>query len=628
MFLAKRILRQIPAQKGVYMSVSAQQIIDFIRQESPFDQLDSDLLREIAQNSHLLYLAQENHTALLETHANCLYLIQSGQFAVKDSQAPIKHLSDGDYFGFPSLLNNIEYGLTLVVDSPGIVLCISKSYFNQALKTPAFEQFFSASNNNALHNQAVSDANSMWLYKPLIEVIQKKPITIQVKETVQSAAKLMRDNKVSSLLIMDDCNLLGIVTDRDLRNRVVAQGFNTELAVHQIMTKNPLFLSNNKTIFDAICLMNEAGIHHLPILDARSGEPLGMITNTDISRQQRANVLFIISDLSQSQTVEELANNAFQVPHYLASTAKRAGDFDLAGKVLAQATDIMTRKLIHFFEHANGPAPMPFCWVVYGSQAREDQTMGSDQDNALILADEPNTEQANYFASFASYVCLGLGKCGVKLCEGNIMASNPKLRMSLSAAKKESQSWVNSPSNEAMLQFNIYLDARAIAGDTHLLTALQEFRKPLFQQSMFLAALARSANEASVPLSMFQKFVYAKRQSHSDSIDIKKSAVAIINNIVRLYALASGLSLPGTIARLNNLPTDSGLSTTDRQNLRDICLFLNRIRWRHQLSNDVDDNFVRISDLSSIEKHQLKASFQAIHRAQQAVVLRFSGGIG
>jgi len=427
---------------------------------------------------------------------------------------------------------------------------------------------------------------------------------------------------------MQDNTLLGIVTDRDLRNRVVAEGFNTQLPVKQIMTENPSFLTKNKTIFDAICVMNEKGIHHLPIIDARTGDPYGMITNTDISRQQRANVLFVISDLSQSQNVDELASNAWQVPQYLASTAKRAGDFDLAGKVLAQATDIMTRRLITFFQQEHGPAPMGFCWLVYGSQAREDQTMGSDQDNALLLAEEPNDQQADYFEQLASFVCIGLGKCGIKLCDGNIMASNPELRLSLEASKKESERWVKNPTPQSLLSFNIYLDARAVAGDYQLFKELQTFRQPLFKQSMFLAALARTANETSVPLSMFQKFVYAKGREHKDSIDIKHTAVAIINNLVRLYALASGLTIAGTVARLNNLPPESGLSPKDRTNLRDIWLLLNRLRWRHQLTNEVDDNFVRVSDLSSIEKHQLKAAFQAIHRAQQAVVLRFSGGIG
>lgn len=610
------------------MSTIAQQILDFISQESPFDQLDKALVEEIANNSHLIYLAQENQQSLLAEHTNCLYLIQTGQFGVKDNQEPIKHLSDGDYFGFPSLLDNIDYGLSVVVDSPGIVLCIAQSYFEQCLENAMFKQFFTASNANALQNQAVSDSNSMWLYKPLFEVVQASPLCISPSESVQQAAMLMSEHKASSVLVMQEQELLGIVTDRDFRNRVVSKGFDTQKPVKLIMTENPAFLTKNKTIFDAICLMNEQGIHHLPILDARTGKPYGMITNTDISRQQRANVLFAISDISNSQNLEELSSNAFQVPQYIASTAKRAGDFDLAGKVLAQATDIMTRKLITFFQQKNGKAPMSFCWMVFGSQAREDQTMGSDQDNALLLASPPNQKQADYFERLAHYVCEGLGQCGIKLCDGNIMASNPTLRLSVEAAKKQSERWVKSPTNEAILNFNIFLDARSVAGDNTLLKSLQEFRKSIFKQPMFLAALARNANEGSVPLSMFQKFVYAKGQNHKDSIDIKKSAVAIINNVVRLYALASGLSLPSTVARLNNLPSDSGLSPKDRTNLRDIWMFLNRLRWRHQLSNNVDDNFVRISDLSSMEKHQLKAAFQAIHRAQQAVVLRFSGGIG
>lgn len=98
--------------------------------------------------------------------------------------------------------------------------------------------------------------------------------------------------------------------------------------------------------------------------------------------------------------------------------------------------------------------------------------------------------------------------------------------------------------------------------------------------------------------------------------------------MVRIHALANEITLPGTIARLESLPSDCGIASTDIKNLKDIWLFLNRLRWRHQLNNKVQDNFIRISDLSSIEKHQLKAAFQAIHRAQQAAVLKYSGGIG
>jgi CBS domain-containing protein len=451
---------------------------------------------------------------------------------------------------------------------------------------------------------------------------------VSPSDTIQHAAKLMSEHGVSSVLVTEDNELKGIATDRDLRNRVIAVGLDTQEPIAKIMTESPAYLTKNKTIFDAIAIMSQYGINHLPVLDAVTKEPVGMITNTDISKQQRTNVLFVISDLSKAKDPEELIAKAWQIPQYLASSAKRAGDFDIAGKVLSQATDIMTRKLITFFQQENGKAPLRYCWLVYGSQAREDQTMGSDQDNALLLETEPNSEQASYFEQMAEFVCSGLGKCGIKLCDGNIMASNPKLRLSVDAAVNETKRWVRSPTNQAILDFNIFLDARAAAGDTQLFERLQSERKPLLKNSMFLAALARSANENSVPLSMFQKFVYMKKGEYKDCIDLKVSAVAIINNLVRLYALSMGLTMPGTVARLKNINVESGLSDKDRKNLIDIWLFLNRLRWRHQLSNDVQDNYIRVSDLSSIEKHQLKAAFQAIHRAQQSAVLKFSGGIG
>lgn len=610
------------------MSATAQQIIDFLQQEGPFDQLDESVRESLAQHSQLIYLAAENQQELIAQHKDSLFVIQTGQFAVKDCDGPIKHLSDGDYFGYARLLNKVDYAVSVAVDSPGIVLCIPKADFLVCMESPAFAKFFTASKDDALQNQAVSDSNSMWLYKPLHEVIHRELVTVGPGDSIQFAAKSMRDNKVSSVLVIEKDALIGIATDRDLRNRVIAVGLNTQLPIKQIMTESPLYLTKNKTLFDAICLMSQHGINHLPVLDAVTREPVGMITNTDVSKQQRTNVLLVISDLTNAETIEQLVSKAWQIPQYLASSAKRAGDFDIAGKVLSQATDIMTRKLITFYQQANGKAPLRYCWLVYGSQAREDQTMGSDQDNALLLESEPTDDQDAYFEGMSDYVCLGLAKCGIKLCDGNIMASNPKLRQSVDEAVKETERWVRTPTNQAILDFNIFLDARAAAGDTTLFEQLQAKRKPLLKQSMFLAALARNANENSVPLSMFQKFVYAKKADFKDSIDLKISAVAIINNLVRLYALSMGLTMPGTVARLKNISVESGLSDKDRQNLIDIWLFLNRLRWRHQLTNQVQDNLVRISDLSSIEKHQLKAAFQAIHRAQQSAVLQFSGGIG
>ncbi|GEA04872.1 cyclic nucleotide-binding protein [Alteromonas sp. KUL17] len=608
------------------MTAMAKQVEDFLNTSAPFDVLDKEQKLELVKHTELIYLTADNVGDLQKGEAS-LFLIQNGQFSVQDSDAPLRHLSEGDYFGYTNIMEKRNFSLSISVDSPGLVYCFEASAVTPLFELPAIRNFFDGLRNNALQNHAISDSNSMWLYKGLEDVINKSPVSVDVETSITAAAQLMTTQKVSSLLVTREDKLIGIITDRDLRSRVVAASLDIHLPVSHIMTPNPAQIMGNRTLFDALALMTERNIHHLPVIDQQTLVPLGMVTASDIIRHQRGNVLFIIGELSKAENLYELTRLSWQLPHYFSAHAKKAGDYDIAGKILSQATDIMTRKLIGFFQQANGKAPMMFAWLVYGSQAREDQTMGSDQDNGLLLAERPSEAQAEYFAKMADYVCNGLAKCGIKLCDGNIMASNPKLRLSLEEAIEEAKRWVKAPTKDAIMHFNIFLDVRCAAGDISLFKQLQRQRAPLMKQNMFLAALTRNSNEISVPLSMFQKFIYEKGRKEKDVIDLKTRAVALINNIARIYALADGVTLPNTLARLDALSENSQLSKRDATNLRDIWLFLNRLRWRHQLENKVTDNRVSVSSLSSIEKHQLKAAFKAIERTNQAMVMKFSGGV-
>ena len=608
------------------MTAMAKQVEDFLNTSAPFDVLDKEQKLELVKHTELIYLTADN-VGDLQKGKSSLFLIQNGQFSVQDSDAPLRHLSEGDYFGYTNIMEKRNFSLSISVDSPGLVYCFEASAVTPLFELPAIRNFFDGLRNNALQNHAISDSNSMWLYKGLEDVINKSPVSVDVETSITVAAQIMTNQKVSSLLVTREDKLIGIITDRDLRSRVVAASLDIHLPVSHVMTPNPAQIMGNRTLFDALALMTERNIHHLPVIDQQTLVPLGMVTASDIIRHQRGNVLFIIGELSKAENLYELTRLSWQLPHYFSAHAKKAGDYDIAGKILSQATDIMTRKLIGFFQQANGKAPIMFAWLVYGSQAREDQTMGSDQDNGLLLAERPSKTQAEYFAKMADYVCNGLAKCGIKLCDGNIMASNPKLRLSLEEAIEEAKRWVKAPTKDAIMHFNIFLDVRCAAGDISLFKQLQRQRAPLMKQNMFLAALTRNSNEISVPLSMFQKFIYEKGRKEKDVIDLKTRAVALINNIARIYALADGVTLPNTLARLDALSENSQLSKRDATNLRDIWLFLNRLRWRHQLENKVTDNRVSVSSLSSIEKHQLKAAFKAIERTNQAMVMKFSGGV-
>jgi len=609
------------------MSDIPQQVVQYLGASAPFDVFDEDTLHGIARHVQVVYVTPQNCEATLMKMMPSLFLIQSGQFTIHDENGNERFLSEGDYFGYIKLLDKQVGNIKIDVDSPGIVYAISETSFIESCENRQFLSFFKAAKDDVLQNQAVSESNTMWLYRPLCEILERPPIAIEQDVSIQKAAEVMSENGVSSIIITEYDHLIGIVTDRDLRNRVVATGLDIQMPVHTIMTEKPAYILHNQNMFSAIALMSEKNIHHLPILHSDDRKPMGMVTTTDVVRQQRGNVVFMIGEIAKAENLYQLTRLAWQMPQYFAANAKRAGDFDIAGKVLSQATDIMTRKLIEFFIDQHGQPPLDYCWVVYGSQARQDQTMGSDQDNALLLAQEPDEAQAEYFARMSEYVCKSLGKCGIKLCPGNIMASNPKLRLSVGAALKQARGWVRQFTPEAILEFNIYLDARAVAGERVLFKTLQQERKKSFQESMFLAAVARTASSQAVPLSIFNKFVYQKHNGKKDCINIKNNGVALINDLARLYALSAGITIPGTVDRLNILGEIGTINKQDADNLRDIWLFLNRLRWRHQLRNNATDNIISISDLSSIERHQLKAAFKSIQRAQDVAVNRFSGGL-
>lgn len=611
------------------MTAIPQQTLDFLLTSAPFDRLDKQSLQDLASHIVVSYFTPPNVDILLSDLQPSVFLIRSGQFTVDEAAGARRHISEGDYFAVDNLINFPEsQKVTLKVDSAGLIYCIPSVVLHQfSLKLPEVERFFTTYATGNLNSDVLNNSKSMWLYRTLADVLSPKAICAEQQTSILAGAQLMSEQGVSSLLITDKDVLCGIVTDRDIRNRVVAKNLPLSQALSSIMTPHPSQISHQKTLFDALCLMTERNIHHLPVIDQTSQKPFGMLTASDLIKYQRSNVIFIVDELSKASSLYELIRLSWQLPHYFSQHAKRLGDFDVAGKVLSQATDIITRRLIAFFEEQHGLSSMEYCWVVYGSQARDDQTMGSDQDNSLLLNDEPNLTQAEYFEKLADYVCQGLGKCGIKLCDGNIMGSNPALRQSFQSALSQARKWVNQPTSKAIMECNIFLDARPVAGNKLLFQRFSNERAKLLKQPLFLAALARHANEVSVPLSMFQQFVFDKKVRNSDVINLKNNAVAIINNLVRIYALQHEISVPGTLDRLAYLSQLKAITSKDANNMRDIWLFLNRLRWRHQLDNKVTDNFVAIDDLSSIEKHQLKRAFKSINQYQQAVVMKFSAGM-
>jgi CBS domain-containing protein len=462
----------------------------------------------------------------------------------------------------------------------------------------------------------------------IAEVINREPVTVSSTASIREAAQLMRDEKVSSVMVVD-AKLFGILTDRDLRNRVIAQGLSYDIQVNAVMTQAPATVYGRQSLMDALTLMTQHNIHHLPVLDD-SDQPIGMITNTDLMRQQRSEPVMLISAINKAETREQLITEAQHIPAYMQTFAARVHDTTMVGRLLASLTDSMTRKLISLYEQDHGVAPGTYCWIAFGSQGREDQVLSSDQDNGLLLGNGLNEQQLEWFKGLGEYVCTGLNDCGIPLCPGDIMASNPDCRRTLDGWLDRFQTWTESPTPKALMYCQIFFDSRLVHGNKRLYQRYRDEVARLGKNEFFLGNLARLQVSVQVPLGLFNRFRGTESGKDSDLINIKRYGIALINDIVRIYSLQAGLTVPQTLQRLEQLRGSNLLNRKDNQSLAEAWQFLTQLRLQHQLDiwgMDKPKNALDPDELSTLTRRQLKTAFRIIKDCQQGVGLKF-GRIG
>jgi CBS domain-containing protein len=295
-------------------------------------------------------------------------------------------------------------------------------------------------------------------------------------------------------------------------------------------------------------------------------------------------------------------------------------------------TDTVTRTLIGLAQKEFGPAPAPFAWLAFGSQAREEQSLKTDQDNGIVYADDAPPEAAEYFRKLAQFVCDGLDACGYPYCPGDIMASNPKWRQPLSGWLKHFAEWARLPDPGAVLQVSIFFDLRGIYGDEAL---VQRVRKALAEcasgsgKAVFLAALARQAASYDVPLGFFRRFVLESKGEHKETLEIKAAGLLPLTDMVRMLALQGGVTVPGTQDRIAQLVAAGKMSQRDGDRLAGAHRLLSGLRVRihaEQLrKGEEPHNHLRVRSVSHAERAALKDAFLVIREAQKGLALDFPG---
>lgn len=573
--------------------------VGFVRATRPFGQLSERELAHLAATLEVVYAPRGARVAEASTSQRYVYLVRKGAVRVhKDGM--VAHLEEAEVFGgregaFAAPLEAWAEEDSLLYRWPATVV-------DSVRRVPPVEE------------QVRSG-----VLVPVGELVRRPLVWVPVEATCRQAAERMVEEGVSSVLVaahppepdgLPVGAVVGIVTDRDLRTKVVARGLGAEVPVASIMSSPVHTVDADTPTLSAVLRMLELGVHHLPVV--REGRVAGMVTDTDLIRLQAHSPLFLLKRLEAG----EIGRYADEVARATSALLEAGVDVVHVCRAVSYLHDALCRRVIRDAHARLGSEPTAYAWVVCGSEGREEQVLPTDQDNFLVVAEDGH---GDYFRAFAEAVAEGLGAAGFPPCAGGYMAT--RWQMPLRAWLQTFQGWLADPQGENLLHLQVFLDFRAVAGSLSL-ESLERVVESVRTTPVSLAHMARGCVGFAVPLGPFRTL-----RSRHGRVDLKAGLVAPVVCAGRVLGLAAGSRVRNTFGRLDAAADGRLLSREDADAAKEALAFGLRLRLQFQLRalarGERPGNEVVVDELSGWEARRLRESLWIAGQLQEALRRRY-----
>ena len=597
----------------------------FLETVHPYDSLPQDELARVAG-----FFSRSEYPVNAEVYARGeplkgIFLIKRGAIEVSDRNGVVVSiLGPRNSFGERGLLRDGLAVTTARATAASVVLMLPEAELRRLMATsPAFERFFNRSRPAETRGTDLSTLK-------VSDLMARSPICVTPEATVTEAARLMRDNHISSLAVTVDEVLQGIVTTRDLTARVLAEGLSGDTPVQAVMTVDPLTLTPDSLGSDILHTMLERRIGHVPVI--QNGKLKGIVTQTDLTRFQAVSSAQLVRDAATAETPEDMAEVTARIPRLLQQLVAAHNAHEVVTRLITDIADTVTRRLLKLAETELGAPPVPYLWLACGSQGRQEQTGVSDQDNCLILDDSVTPDDMPYFKALAKFVSDGLDKAGYFYCPGDMMATADRWCQPVSTWRRYFQGWIASPSNEAQMLASVMFDLRPIGGHVGLFRDLQaETLETASRNSIFVAHMISNALKHHPPLGLLRGFATIRSGEHKNHIDMKHNGVVPVADLARVYALQGRLPEANTRARILAAEDAGVVSGSGARDLIEAYDLIATLRLEGQAAlvkaGRKPDNFLAPFDLSDFERSHLRDAFVVVRTMQSALGQR-AGALG
>jgi CBS domain-containing protein len=591
--------------------------VAFLRGTPPFHALPEALFEPAARSLEIgFYPAGSRLVRRGEAPLEHLYVIRKGAVRLERDGQTLQILEEGEIFGYTSLITN-EATLDVVVEEDLLAYRLPRAQFQALLADARFAGHFAVGLAERLkysleHSQVATFQAD--LSAPVSQLVRRPPVRVPADATVGQAARLMRELHVSSVVVQTDPE--GIVTDRDFRNRVLAEGLGPDTPVTRVFTQGLRTVPGDAPVYEAWTQLLDSGVHHLPVM--RNGEMIGVVTANDLLKATAQGPVAVLRRVERLASREHLPGYGSRVVEMASALLSGGLDATVIAGYVARLNDALMHRILSWCETELGPPPCPYAWIVSGSEGRMEQTLLTDQDNALIhAADGPGA--AEYFRRLAERANDDLEAAGFPRCPGGYMAR--EWRGPVGEWVERFNGWVAEHGPQTLMRAAIFVDYRKVYG--HLdLAPFAAAVKRAGKDRLFLLSLAKAALDARPPPSLLLRL-----KGESSEVNIKSQGITPIVYLARCYGLEVGAESSNTLARLDAAVRAGLMGTHARALVGEAFRFLLGLRLRLQLRMVAEGrpptNSVALADLSTIERSRLKESFKAIRDWQDLAAYRY-----
>jgi CBS domain-containing protein len=551
-------------------------------------------------------------------------------------------LAEGECFPLGALLANRPVASVYRAGSDTFCYELSAADFRQLIDlSAAFRDFCTRRIANLLeHSKQIlqaqyshSSAEQQSLASPLSALIRRKPVTCSPETTVRQVLSIMHEYHVGSMIAVDENGKpTGILTLPDVLERIALPQIDLDQPVINVMSTHLSGLPPQALAHEAALMMAKHGFRHVLVVE--EGRLVGLVSEKDLFALQRVGLRQIGMSIRHAETVEALQQGAADIRRMAHNMMAQGVAPEQLTQFISTFNDLLTARVVELECKASdmqgASCHEQMCWMSLGSEGRFEQTLNTDQDNAIIFA-VPTSMTADQVREkllpLAKRINDTLALCGFPLCKGEIMASNPKWCLSLEEWKQTFSGWISGSSPEALLNASIFFDFRTLYGSTQLAENLRLWlARAASDNSRFLHLMAENALRNRPPLGVVRDFVVGKE----NTLDLKVNGITPFVDAARILSLASGVTHTNTIQRLRLCAAKMKLHASEVEAWIDALLFIQVLRLRHHdeaieqgLSDDALDNRIDPEKLNELDRRILKEAFRQARKLQVRLALEY-----